>query len=127
MRFLDYGISQEEAVVTYHAGDIVFACHSDALYLSESKAHSRARGNFPLSNNTLMPANNGVVLNVAKIIETVMTSAVEAKIWAMFINAREVVPQQMTLVEIGHPQPITPMQTENYAVHSVVNNMCDQE
>ena len=59
-----------------------------------------------------MPAKNGAVLNIAQIIKIVMTSATEAEIGAMFINAREAVPQQMTLVEMGHPQPRTPMQTE---------------
>ena len=69
-----------------------------------------------------MLANNGAVLNNAQIIKTVMTLAAEAEIGAMFINVREAVPQQMNLVEMGHPQPRTPMQTENSAVHSVVTN-----
>ena len=43
-QFLDYAASQDYAVVTYHASDMVMAVHSDALYLSESKARSRAGG-----------------------------------------------------------------------------------
>ena len=69
-----------------------------------------------------MPSNNGAVLNIAQIIKSVMTSAAEAEIRAMFINVQEVVPQRMNLVEMGHPQPQTPMQTENSTAHSVVNN-----
>ena len=34
MTFLDYAASQEEAVITYHASDMVLAYHSDASYLS---------------------------------------------------------------------------------------------
>ena len=30
MRFLDYSASQEEALITYHASDMVLACHSNA-------------------------------------------------------------------------------------------------
>ena len=120
--FLDYTASQEEAVVTYHASDMVLACHSDASYLSEPGAHSHAGGNSPLSNDATIPANNVAVLNIAKIIKTVMTLAAEEEIGAMFINAREAVPQRMTLVDMGHPQPRTPMQTENSAVHAVVTN-----
>ena len=30
MIFLDYTVSQEEAVVTYHTSDMVLACQSDA-------------------------------------------------------------------------------------------------
>ena len=51
-----------------------------------------------------------------------MTSAAEAEIGAMYINAREAVPQRMTLSEMGHPQPRTPMQTNNLAAHAVVTN-----
>ena len=51
-----------------------------------------------------------------------MTSAAEAKIGAMYINARETVPMRRTLEEMGHPQPRTPLQTENIADHSVVTN-----
>ena len=69
-----------------------------------------------------MPENNGAVLNVTKIIKAVMTSAAEAEIGAMFINAREEVPQRTTLKEMGHPQLRTPMQTDNSVVHSVVKN-----
>ena len=61
-----------------------------------------------MSNNAAMPANNGAVLNISQIIKTVMTSAVESEIGAMYINAREAVPQRMTLSEMGHPQTRTP-------------------
>ena len=67
-----------------------------------------------------MPENNGAVLNIAQIIKTVMTSAAEEEIVAMFINAREAVQQQITLVEMGHPQPRTTTQMDNSAAHAVV-------
>ena len=41
---LDYVATQEEAVLTYHASDMKLAAHSDASYLSEPKARSRAGG-----------------------------------------------------------------------------------
>ena len=46
MTFLDYAASQEEAVITYHASDMVLACHSDASYLIEPGARSRAGEKF---------------------------------------------------------------------------------
>ena len=46
MTFLDYAASQEEAVIKYHASDMVLACHSDAFYMSEPGARSRSGGNF---------------------------------------------------------------------------------
>ena len=109
MTFLDYAASQEKAVIAYHASDMVLACHRDASYLSEPGARSRAGGHFFMSSNAAMPANNGAVLNISLIIKTVMTSAGESEIGAMYINAREAVPQIMTLSEMGHLQPRTPM------------------
>ena len=43
-QFLDYVASQEEAVLTFRASDMILAIHSDASYLSEAKARSRAGG-----------------------------------------------------------------------------------
>ncbi len=40
-QLLDYCASQEEAILTYHASDMVLAIHSDAGYLNESKAREQ--------------------------------------------------------------------------------------
>jgi hypothetical protein len=120
--FLDFAASQEEAIITYKASDMVLAIHSDASYLSEPKARSQAGGHFFMSNDKPQPANNGAVLNIAQIIKAVMSSAAEAEIGAMYINAKQAVPARKTLEEMGHPQPRTPMQTDNSAAHAVVTN-----
>ena len=96
--------------------------HSDTSYLSEPKARSRAGGHFFLSSDCEDPANNGAVLNLAQLIKAVMSSAAEAEVGALYINAREAVPQRMTLAEMGHKQPQTPMQTDNTTALGVVNN-----
>jgi hypothetical protein len=36
--FLDYAMSHPDAMVTYQASDMILAVHSDASYLSETKA-----------------------------------------------------------------------------------------
>jgi len=91
-QFLDYAASQPQAGVTYHASDMVLAIHSDTSYLSESKARSRADGHFFMSTNSEFPANNGAVLVITQIIKDVMSSAAEAEIGAMFVNARKAIP-----------------------------------
>ena len=121
-QFLDYAACNPSAIVTYRASDMVLTVHSDASYLSESKARSQAGGHFFLSNNAQFPANNGAVHTVAQLIKAVMSSAAEAEIGAMFVNARDAVPACRTLEEMGHPQPKTPMQTDNAAAHMVVSN-----
>ena len=119
---MDYAASQETAIVTYAPSDMVLAIHSNASYLSESKARSRAGGHLFMSNNSAIPPNNGAVHTIAQIIKCVMASACEAEIGAMFVNAREAVPMCKTLEEMGHPQPKTLLQTDNTSAHQVVSN-----
>ena len=38
IQLLDYLASQEEAIITYNASDMILAAHSDASYLSEPEA-----------------------------------------------------------------------------------------
>jgi hypothetical protein len=121
-QFLDYAATHPDAVVTYRASDMILAIHSDASYLSKPKARSRARGHYFMSTNAQVPPNNGAVLNVAQIIKAVMSSAAEAELGALFINAKTAVPMQKALEELGHPQPQTPIQTDNSTAHGLINN-----
>ena len=91
-QFLDYAATHPEAVVTYKASDMVLAIHSDTSYLSEPKARSRAGGHYFMSKNESNPPSNGTVLNLAKIIKAVMSSAAEAELGALFLNAKTAVP-----------------------------------
>ena len=77
---------------------------------------------FFLSNNDEIPPYNGSILNVAQIIKAVMSSAAEAELGALFINAREAVHIRNILEEMGHPQPPTPIQVDNSTAEGVVNN-----
>ena len=80
--FLDYTTTQEPAVTTYHASDMVLAIHSNAGYLNQEGARSRAGGHHFLSENVASPSNNGAINNEASIIKAVVSSAAEAKIGA---------------------------------------------
>ena len=121
-QLLDYCASQEEAILTYHASDMILAIHSDAGYLNERKARSRAGGHFFLSNDVQNPPNNGAILTIAQIIDAVMASAAEAEVAALFINAREAVHMRRILHEMGHPQPRTPIQTDNSTAEGIINS-----
>ena len=120
-QLLDYLASQDEAVLTYSASDMTLAVHSDAGYLNEPKARSRAGGHFYLSNNVDIPPNNGAILNIAHIIKHVMSSATEAELAALYIMAREAVYVRIILAEMGHKQPPTPIQTDNAMAEAVIN------
>ena len=73
-QFLDYVATQEEAVLAFNTSDIKLAVHSDASYLSETKARSRAGGHFFLSSDSTIPPNNGAILNIAHIIHVILSA-----------------------------------------------------
>ena len=75
-----------------------------------------------MSNNSADPPNYGAILAVSQIIKAVMSSVPEAELGALFINFREAIPARHTLIKMGHPQPTTPVQTDNTTALGVVKN-----
>ncbi len=122
LHFLDDTASQEDAIVTYQASNMRLVIHRDMLYLSESKACSRAGSHMFMAGTEDIPINNGVVLNISQIIRAVMSSATEAKLGALFINATITVLMQHKLEEMEHPQNCTPVQTNNSTAHALLTN-----
>jgi hypothetical protein len=82
---------------------MVLTIHSNASYLSEPKSRSRAGGHIFMAGKDKIPINNGAVLNISQIIWAVMSSAAEAELGALFINAKTAVSMRQTLIELGHP------------------------
>ena len=129
-QLLDYCATHPDAIIRYQASDMKLRIHSDASYLSEPKARSRAGGYFYLGNNTEKPNTlpNGAVHVVASIIKHVMASAAEAELGALFINAKEGTILRTTLTEMGHPQTEpTPIQTDNSTANKIANDACKQQ
>jgi hypothetical protein len=121
-QLLEYCATQEDAIISYRASKMILAVHSDAGYCNEKKSTSRAGGHFFLSDDDDNPRNNGVILTIATIIKTVMSSVAEAELGALYLNARETVYLQQILTKMGHPQPQTPIQTDNSTAEGVVNS-----
>jgi hypothetical protein len=64
--------------------------------------------------------HNGPLLTLSTIIKMIYSSATEAEIAALFLNAKEGVNIRNILQEMGHPQPATPMQTDNTTAHGIL-------
>jgi hypothetical protein len=90
-QFLDYYATQEEVIITYNASKMILAVHSDAGYCNKKNARSQAGGHFFLSNDKQTPSNNGAILTNATIIKAVMSSAAEAELGALYLNAKEAI------------------------------------
>ncbi len=65
-QFLYFMSTQEDAVLTYQASDMVLANHSNAslLYLPKPKSRSCARNHMHMAGKDEIPINNGAVLNI---------------------------------------------------------------
>jgi hypothetical protein len=56
-----------------------------------------------------------------------MQSAAEAECGALYMNAKEAVPMRITLEELDHPQPATPMRTDNSTADGIMNKTVEQK
>ena len=80
---------------------MVLAGHSDAAYLNVRRARSQPVAHIMMSSYVPVPTYTGPVLTISNIIKCVMSSAAEAKLAALYICAKEMVPLRQALVEMG--------------------------
>jgi hypothetical protein len=113
-QLLDYLATHPNATIRYHASDMILHIHSDASYLSVSKARSRLGGLFFCGEKSPHEDNlNGSILNVASVIKNVVASAAESEVGACFQNAQSGAPLRVTLAELDHIQAPTPLRKDN--------------
>jgi hypothetical protein len=129
IKLLNYCNTHPETKIRHHASDMILHIHSDAYYLSENEAKIRAGGFFYMGNTTKndKKLTNGAILIVSKVLKHVMSSAAEAEIGAVFINAKEGAVLRTTLEELGHKQPPTPMETDNTTATGYSNGKIKQK
>lgn len=56
-----------------------------------------------------------------------MASATETELGALFYNAKYAAMLRTTLIEMGHPQPATPIQTDNACAAGITNETACNE
>jgi hypothetical protein len=64
---------------------------------------------------------------VAAVIKNVVTSAAESEVGACFHNAQSGAPLRLTLTNMVHTQPPTPLRTDNYTAYGIVNERIKQK
>ncbi len=74
-----------------------------------------------ISRKMIQSRNNGTILTIATIIKFVMALAAKAELAALFIITRKMVPHRQTLIDMGWPQPWSPIQTDNLTAVGVTN------
>ena len=134
-RFLDYVATHPDATLKFHASDMILWAHSDASYLSEPRARSRAGGvyylssrpTYPITADQPAPPLNGAKATKSKILEHVMSSASEAETGAGYYNAKQLLPLRQTLIELGYPQEATPLQLDYQSATQILNDTVSQK
>jgi hypothetical protein len=91
-QLLDYLATYPDATVHFRASNMILNIHSDASYLSEPGARSRACGHFfmglsPKDGNPIRL--NGTFFTLCAILRFVAASAAEAELSALFLNCKE--------------------------------------
>jgi hypothetical protein len=129
IKLLKYCNTHPETKIRYHASDMILHIHSDASYLSEDVAKIRAGGFFYMGNTTKndKKLTNGAILIIIKVLKRVVSSAAEAEIGAVFINAKEGAVLRTTLEELGYKQSPTPMETDNTTATGYINGTIKQK
>ncbi len=101
------------------------AIFRNASYLSEPKARSRAGGNMFMAGDEDIPINNRAVLNISQMIRAVTSSAAEAELGALFINAKKAVPCNAPLKKWDIHKLATPYKpTIQLPTHSSPTKLC---
>jgi hypothetical protein len=130
-QLLNYCATHPSATIRFTASDMILAVESDASYLSVIKARSRAAGYFYLTNKPTTPTEslkpNGAIHVLCHIMREVLSSAAKAELGALFHNGKEACPLRIALEEMGHPQPATPMATDNNTASGIATDTVKQK
>ena len=100
-RIMDYVATYPDAYIRYNASGMILTIDSNVAYLVAPKARSRVAGYFQLNN---LPCKNK---------RHVVSSAAEDENAGIFHNAQTAIPLRTFLQALTHPQPPTPVKTDN--------------
>ena len=114
------------AIVRFHASDMILNIHSDASYLTHPKSRSRAGGHISLGSvpvfRTINQIKRYIIHSLCKILKFVAASAAEAELGALFLITKEAKTMCITLEELEYPQPSIPIHIDNTCIVGIVNN-----
>eukprot|EP00957_Ditylum_brightwellii_P030257 2290921-Ditylum_brightwellii.AAC.1 len=126
VQLFDYAATNPVAIIQFRWSNIILCIHSNASYLSEKKVGSQGAGYFYLGEEK-EDTINGAVLVMSKILKTVMASVAKVECNGVYENCHKAVPLKTALEEMGHPQPATPIITDNIIAEGIMNSSICQK
>ena len=123
---LDFCACHPDGKISYYASDIILLSDTDSAYLVLPGATSRIAGYYFLAQHppeygVPTPTINGSIHVECKGLKHVIVSAVESETGGLFTNRQIIIPIRHTFVVLGHPQPPTPLKTDNSTSYSFVD------
>ena len=126
IHLLNYAATHPDAEVTFYASDMILKIHTDASYLSEQGARSRVGGYFFLGNAHDNKSNGAIAIECSTL-KNIVSSAAEAELGGVFTNTSRACAFRTALIEMGHPQPATPVVTDNTTADDLINDRIKQK
>jgi hypothetical protein len=126
-RFLQYANKHHDTTLRIRASNMKLVCHSDASYLSESEARSRAGGILFLGDCAPGEIPNAAIAYISVIISTVVPSATGAEYAALFIIGSAAISIRHTLADLGYPQNETEIVCDNQCAVGIAHNTLKQK
>ena len=117
-------------IASFYVSDMILNLHLDVSFLSSGQGRSRAGGYLFLGSTPKDDREiqlNGNILIMCAILKLIAASAAEAELRALFLNAQEAIIICLTLLELGHPHPPTPVHVDNTTTAGIVNNTIKQQ
>jgi hypothetical protein len=126
---MDYLHTYSNGIIRYHASDMILKITSDAAYLVQPRARSRAAAHYHLGWRNSPDRTNGAVDILCQTIKNVVSSAAEAETGGIYMGGKHVCPMRAALEELGHPQPSsgTPFETDNNTAQGILNSKMRQK
>jgi hypothetical protein len=124
-QLLNHLATYPDATICFRASDMIMNVHSDAYNLSKSNAHSWACRQFfmgwsPKDGDHIRL--NGAFFTLCTTLCFIIASAAEAKLGTFYLNCKKGMIFCLTLEELGHPQPKTPIHCDNATTVGIANN-----
>jgi hypothetical protein len=120
MRFLQYAKQYQDNQTIIRPSTMQLQAQSDASYLSETNARSRAGMllHFGINDDGTV---NGIVDAASCIIPTVCSSVAEAEYAALFLAGKEIISARHTLHDLGFLQSATVLKCDNSCAVGIAN------
>ena len=106
-RLLAYAAKYPNNILEYKKSDMILRVYSDGSYQSLPDSRSMAGAFFFCGNKDDTEFVNGPIDAMSTVIKSILSSTGECEFASLFLAGTRALPHIQTLINLGHPQPLT--------------------